>query len=260
LARELHADVGMLMNNPAARLHQILSLCKKHEKESGSRPMLMGWRKVFRMGEHARDFAVMERIGRVYVLAGEISNLVDRFEDLDPQLYLGWREELEEAFLNLSFRSEFDTFVRRIPRTLLVNIEFCSNALSERCPEPLVDPEKLAELNKLAAELLPAVQDSDLDEAGKRYFLDYLTLIRRAVDGYTFQGAPALQAVLDAATGSLATQRQVSIPTRETPIGKRFWGLTTKIAKALAAPSEEGEANRTGGTAALKVVARKRAA
>lgn len=260
LARELRTCSSMFVNNPAARLHQILTLCKKHEKESGGRPMLMGWRKVFRMGETVKDFMVMERIGRVYVLAGEISDLVGRFDDMDPQLYLGWREELEDAFLNLSFRSEFGTFVKRIPRTLLVNVEFCSNALSERCPEPMVDPEKLIEINKLVLELIKSVQDSDLDEAGKRYFLDYLTLIRRAVDDYSFLGAPALQGVIDAVTGTLATQRHVSIPTRDTAVGKRFWGLTTKITKALAPPSEEEEADRKRGKATLKVVARKRAA
>jgi len=249
----------MLMNNPAARLLQILTLCKKYEKESGSRPMLIGWRKVFRMTDRVRDFAVMARIGRVYGLAAEISSLVERFDDLDPQLYLGWRDELEEAFLNLSFRSDFDTFIKRVPKTLLVNIEFCSNALSERCPEPMVDPEKLIEISKLAGELIQDVPQSDLDEAGKRYFLDYLTLIRRAVDDYTLTGSPILQGVIDAVTGTLATQRQVSIPTRETPIGKRFWSLTTKISKALAPRNEEDETGHERDNTTLKVVARNKA-
>lgn len=250
----------MLLNNPAARLHQILTLCKKHQKESGSRPMLVGWRKVFRLAENTRDFVVMERIGRVYTLAGEISELVSRFDDLDPQLYLGWREELEEAFLNLSFRSEFDTFVKQLPKTLLVNIEFCSNALSDRCPEPVVDLDQLIDLSKITGELIKEVPQSALDEAGKRYFLDYLTLVRRAVDDYSLTGAPSLQGVIDAVTGTLATQRQVSIPTRETPVGKRFWALTTKITKALSPPSEEDEARRKRDNATLKVLARRKAA
>jgi hypothetical protein len=260
LAQELRTEVAMALNNPAARLHHILTLCKKHEKESGGRPMLMGWRKVFRLGEGVRDFTVMQRIGRIHVLTGEISERVERYPDLDSQLYLGWLEELEEAFLNLSFRSEFGTFVKRIPRTLLVNIEFCSKALAERCPEPVPDAEKLAEIGRLSLELIKAVSDSDLDEVGKRYFLDYLSLVRRAVEEYALLGAPGLQAVVDAVTGSLATQRQVSIPTRETPVGKRFWGLIAKITKALTAPDEEDpdadKARRPG----LRVVARERAA
>lgn len=259
LAQELRTILQMLLNNPAARLHQILTLCKKYQKESGSRLMLFGWRKVFRMVETTRDFAVMERIGRVYALAGEITELVSRFDDLDPQLYLGWREELEEAFLNLSFRSEFDTFIKQLPKTLLVNIEFCSNALSDRCPEPMVDPDQLMDLSKVAGELIKDVPGSDLDEAGKRYFLDYLALVRRAVDDYSLTGAPSLQGVVDAVTGTLATQRQVSIPTRDTPVGKRFWSLITKITKALAPPNEEDE-GKNRGKATLRVLARRKAA
>lgn len=249
------------MNNPAARLHQILTLCKKHEKESGGRPMLMGWRKVFRMGERVSDFAVMERIGRVYGLAGEISDLVSRFDALEPQLYLGWCEELEAAFVNLSFRSEFSTFTSSLPKTLLVNVEFCSNALSEHCPEPIVDAEKLAEISTFAAELLQSIPESDLDESGKRYFLDYLALMRRAVDNYPLTGAQGLQGAIDACTGTLVTQRQVSIPTRETSIGKKFWALTNKITKALSPAKDEKGANRKNGQrTTFKAVVRKKAA
>ena len=108
--------------------------------------MLMGWRKVLRIAESVGDFCVMEQIGRIYGLPRQISELVRRHDDLDPQLYLGWREELEDAFLSLSFRSQFDTFTERLPRTLLVNLEFCSNALSQRCPEPVLDAEQIAGL------------------------------------------------------------------------------------------------------------------
>ncbi len=246
------------MNNPAARLHQILTLCKKHEKESGTRPMLMGWRKVFRMAESVSDFAVLEQIGRVYGLVGEISDLVVRFKDLDAQLYLGWREELEDAFLNLSFRSEFGTFVKRIPRTLLVNVEFCSNALSDRCPEPMVDVDKLAETGSLAVELVKQITEADLDEAGRRYFLDYVSLIRRAVSDYPLSGAPGLQGAIDACTGTLVTQRQVSLATRETPVGRKFWILINKISRLLAPAASEDE-NRDK-SITFRAVVRKRAA
>ncbi|MCU0772220.1 MAG: hypothetical protein MUE94_10705 [Verrucomicrobia bacterium] len=250
------------MNNPAARLLQILTLCKKHEKESGTRPMLMGWRKVFRMAESVSDFAVMEQIGRVYAMVGEVSDLVGRFKDLDPQLYLGWREELGEAFLNLSFRSEFGTFASRLPRTMLVNVEFCSNALSERCPEPMVDSDKLAELGTLATDLIKQVPEADLDEAGQRYFMDYLTLIRRSVTDYPLSGAPALQGAIDACTGTLVTQRQVSLATRETPIGKKFWSLINKISRLLAPAESEDDhqQGKDGQRIAFKAVVRQKAA
>lgn len=229
------------MNNPAARLHQTLTLCKKYEKESGSRPMLMGWRKVFRMGESVSDFSVLERIGRVYGIPAQIDELVGRFPDMDPLLYLGWREELEDAFLNVSFRSDFDTFTKRIPRTLLVNLEFCSNALSERCPEPMLDADRLAEIGKDAVEIIKSLPAADVDAPGKQYFHDYLTLISRAVADYMLSGAVGLQGAIDACTGTLVTQRGVSLANRETEVGKKFWALINKVTKALSAPEEEAE-------------------
>jgi hypothetical protein len=183
----------------------------------------------------------MERIGRVYAIPEEISELIGRYDALDPQLYLGWREELEDAFLNLSFRSQFDTFTTRVPRTLLVNLEFCSNALSERCPEPMVDADRLAEIGKDAAEIMATVPESDLDAPGKQYFLDYLALIRRAVADYVLSGAVGLQGAIDSCTGTLVTQRGVSLANRETEVGKKFWGLINKVTKALAPPDEEAD-------------------
>jgi hypothetical protein len=251
----------MLMNNPAARLHQILALCKKHQKESGSRPMLMGWRKVFRMAESTGDFSVLERIGKVYGLPGEVSDLVRRCDDLDVQLYLGWREELEDAFLHLSFHSEFETFVRRVPKTLLTNLEFCSNALSERYPEPMVDPDKLAEISKEAGEIIQSLPEAEVDASGRRYFLDYLTLIRRAVDDYMLSGAVGLQGAIDACTGTLVTQRGVSLANRESAVGKKFWSLIGKVTKSLAQPESGEEAGADGGRRTmLKAIVRRKAA
>ena len=250
------------MNNPAARLHQILALCKKHQKELGSRPMLMGWRKVFRMAESTGDFSVLERIGKGYGLPGEVRELVRRCDDLDGQLYLGWREELEDAFLNLAFHSEFGTFVQRVPKTLLVSLEFCSNALSERCPEPMVDPDKLAELSKEAGDIINKLPEAEMDASGKRYFLDYLTLIRRAADDYMLSGGIGLQGAIDACTGTLVTQRGVSLANRETAVGKRFWSLIGKVTKLLAQPDSGGEEVVADGDrrATFKAIVRRKAA
>jgi len=261
LAQKLRKSTKMLMNNPAARLHQILALCKKQEKESGSRSMLMGWRKVFRMAESTSDFCVLERIGKVYALPGEASELVRRCDDLDAQLYLGWCEELSEAFLNLSFGSEFDSFTRRVPKTLLVNVEFCSNALSERCPESMVDPDQLAEISREAGEIINMLSGAEMDASGKRYFLAYLTLIRRAVEDYMLSGAAGLQGAIDACTGTLVTQRGVSLANRETTVGKRFWGLIGKVTKSLA-PAENGEESGADGKrhASFKAIVRRKAA
>lgn len=236
----------MLLNTPAARLHQILTGCKKHQKESGARPMLMGWRKVFRMPDSASDFSVMSHISRVYAIPAEIVELVGRYNDLPPQLYLGWCEELEEAFGQVAFHSEFDSFVKRIPKTLLVNLEFCSDALGKRCPEPIVEQENLSELGEAVSEFHKQVIDAEMDDKSRRYLLDYLALIQRALERYDFTGSPGLQGALDACTGSVVTQRQVSLPMRETPLGKQFWSLLNKVTHELAPPKDKDESGEKG--------------
>jgi hypothetical protein len=199
--------------------------------------MLVGWRKVFRMIDSVPDFVVLERVGRVWSLCPQTVELVEQCPDLSPPLYLGWREELEEAFLEVHAFAQFTRFVSRIPKTLLVNLEFCANALAERCPERMVADEALVELNKQAHELLRAVRSEEaLEPAGRRYLLDCAGLLKHALEDYPLRGSPGLQRALDASTGALVSQRNVAIPIRETPLGKRFWELVNKMTTAVVDP------------------------
>jgi hypothetical protein len=60
--------------------------------------MLVGWRTVLELPEHLDDLITMNRVSKVFTLPSTISDQIRRFSDLDPELYLGWRQDLSTAF------------------------------------------------------------------------------------------------------------------------------------------------------------------
>lgn len=84
------------MSNPAERLHAILQRSK--QKEIQNQQMMQGWRKVLQLPDNLDDLSTMSKVGKVFTLPAIISTHIERFSDLDAELYLGWREDLSKAF------------------------------------------------------------------------------------------------------------------------------------------------------------------
>jgi hypothetical protein len=223
----------MGVNNPAGRLHNVLTLCKKHQKEMGGQPMVRAWRKVLALDDNVEDIVVMSKVGLVYVLPSHISAEIKRFDDLDQRLYLGWQNDLAKAFTQISFNAGFNEFVSRLTDSLLINIEFCSHELSKRCPEKMVDDEELKELKESAYGLYQEIQQGTLPPDLSRYLLDHTYLIIDAIDNYTLTGARGLRTALDAAVGAVITDHAVARRAKESAFGERFWAVIGKTAVVL---------------------------
>ena len=93
------------MSNPAARLHAILLRSKQEELRNKN--MLIAWRTVLQLPEQLDDLITMSRVGKVFTLPSIISDQIQRFPDLDAELYLGWRKDLSTAFRVINFNANF---------------------------------------------------------------------------------------------------------------------------------------------------------
>jgi hypothetical protein len=223
----------MALNNPAARLHNVLTLCKKNRKEMGGQPMTKAWRKVLSLSEETEDIIVMSKVGFIYLLPSQIASEIQRFEDLDHRLYLGWQNDLAQAFTQISFGAAFSGFVDRLSDSLLINIEFCSHELSKRCPEKMVDEAELQKLKEAAYALYQEILKANPPPDLSRYLLDHLYLIVEAIDNYMLSGARGLRTVVDAIVGTALTNHQTARQAKESTFGERFWGIAGKVAVLL---------------------------
>ena len=223
----------MALNNPAARLHNILKLCKSLANEMGGKPMVQAWRKVFSLDDDVEDIVVMSKVGRVYGLPSQISDEIKQFEDLDHTLYLGWKNDLAQAFQAISFTNAFSGFTNKLSDSLLINIQFCAHELSKRCPEKIVDDAQLAELKEAVYTLYQEVQKANLATELSRYLLDHLYLMIEAIDNYLITGARALQNSIDNIVGTVITNQKVATAVKDSPVGNKFWGVVGKAAVLL---------------------------
>src|SRR5438874_12865555 len=129
------------MSNPAQRLYDILTRSKR--KELASNKALVAWRNVLTLPTDMDDLIVMSKIGKVLTLPSIITKQVERFPDLTPDLYLGWRNDLSAAFRAIQFNTTFGQFSNRLSESMLINIRFCADQLDKRVPEKDVSRQEL---------------------------------------------------------------------------------------------------------------------
>ena len=196
-------------------------------------PMMQAWRVVLGLTEDFDDLMTMNKVGKVFTLPFIVEALIKRFADLDAELYLGWRADLFTAFRSIHFGGQFRDFASHLSDSLLINIRFCAHELDKRAPEKVVSPEDLATLREAAWALYEAVLASDLPPHLFRYLLDYIYLILSAIDDYNITGATALEHALNAAIGTVATDRTTAAEVKQTPLGERFWALVSKVGLLL---------------------------
>jgi hypothetical protein len=221
------------MSNPAARLHHILSAAAGFASDH-SLQTAQGWKKVLQLPAEADDLTVMNKVGRVFTLPNLIAMEIERFGDIDADLYLGWRKDLTEAFHFVGFQFPFMEFARRLSKSLLINIQFCAHELEKRLPEKEISSEELEEIREQVWQLYEEVLRSDLPAVLFRYALDHLYLIIEAIDNYLITGTTGIKYGLDAVIGAAFTDTETSKAVAESSIGDKYWKVMGRIATALA--------------------------
>lgn len=222
----------MALNNPAARLHNLLKRCRENEKMRVN-PMMEAWRTVLALPKGIEDTSVMHLVGKVFILPSQIAQELGQFQDLDLRLYLGWKKDLAEAFKQVSFNAQFAQFHDRLSDSLLINIEFCAHELAKRRPEKMIDDTQLGELKQQAYELYEELLKAELPPELRRYLLDHLYEIIESIDCYLVTGACPLQRAVDGVIGTFVTKQNVVRQTQGTDLGQKFWNVMNKTALIL---------------------------
>jgi len=219
------------MSNPAARLHAILLRSKQQELRNKN--MLIAWRTVLQLPEQLDDLITMNRVSKVFTLPSIISDQIQRFSDLDEELYLGWRQDLSTALRVINFNAQFNDFSQRLSDSLLISIRFCAHELDKRAPEKDVSREELDSLRESAWLLYEQVVKADLPNEISRYLLDYLYLIIEAIDDYDVTGAVGMERALNAVLGTIITDSARAENVRKSQFGEKFWIVVTKVGVVL---------------------------
>ena len=221
------------LNNPAGRFQQILERARKEDRGANAAQI---WARLLgvAVGERSQLFYLL---GRVMALPTRLKELVEREPNIDHSVYLRWMPQIEAALSNQHLNGQFATFMDQIDNTTLYGIEICSDLLSRRCPEQLLDEPELQALSEEISDLIRAVYQSGLDIELKEAILEHLYALQLAIKEYPITGSAALRRAFEATLGSVVTSPKPFEKTQKTPEGKRFWKILGRILLILSIPA-----------------------
>jgi len=220
------------LNNPASRLHALLSNAKIGGEKYRGKPATEGWAMLLNVPTENQPL-MLKRLGGVMELPLAIKTRIENLPDVDHKLFLRWLPKVEEAFRANHLAGGFHGFIDKIDETTLYGIEHCAALLSNRDPEAEIASEELEAIRLQVEEMINEMKDAEIDQALKNFLLRHLFAIRNAIDEYQVFGSKPLVTAFGEAIAAVYTEPQTAFKSASTPIGERFWKCVVKLQTLL---------------------------
>jgi hypothetical protein len=199
------------LNNPAGRLHRILSRAK-----SSGQPTLLG---AF---AHALEIPptniseILANLGQLGLAVDQVSEALKRINDTDNlEEYLDSAPHLKSALSIQSLGATWESYKNHIRDEDLRALRYCSKALSKKSLEVALSEEQIKQLKEGAEALYEDVLSStDVDPQLRGVILGHIDSILRAIHEYRIKGLRPLAEALSITGLTLTSVPEVK-PTEE---------------------------------------------
>jgi hypothetical protein len=155
------------------------------------------------------------------------------YDEDDPNLRA--MDSLERGLRRLHSVGEMTVaqWSEELDSELLGKLDQIATILGNRRPEPLLEPKTLQDVRTKLQKLIEEVADSDeLDDATRRYVIQSLVNVRRALDDYGLVGALGVEKAFNEMVGAFGRQGILQ-RIRDTSLGERVTVVLTAIGTAL---------------------------
>lgn len=219
------------MNNPAARLHSILSKMPPYRNKGD--PASVIWANILRISP--KEIALVNfKVAEIFMLPNQIEEHVRRCEGEDHALFLEWMPDVSKAIQSSSLGSGINNFATHISDSTLLGLRHCSHLLSKNTFEVAVDVSKMngvwGDLNSLYEEVRTS---PSMDKKLKYYILRHLDLIRNAIRDYDVNGATPIHDAIDAFVGTTITNKEMAKQMQDSTHGEKIWKVVEGTAVVL---------------------------
>ena len=185
-------------NNPAGRLK---SLLEEGLRKPKNEPIYKIWASLLLVNEDDIP-TLLRRLAHVNSLINEIEFQIRTIDDITPEIFLKWTHSVKNALKNLNFSAPWDIFIRKIDREVLYGLEVCSDLLSKKRPEKVINPQLLSELMEEVDILITQIHESTIDDELRNILLEQLLIIKHALEEYKIRGIKGLESALKQFIGS----------------------------------------------------------
>lgn len=222
------ATVTVYADNPAGRLHQLLSAFRNADGDGQQ------FARLLRVAYD--DDALMRSFAQVFALPDDIRSQIGKVDEdnYDPDLAMRWSTDLGKVFGATIFFGEKNPNSPTFSE-FLASLEYCSFVLHKFLPSRMPSESELEKLKGLISDLLNQLQsDSSIDSDLREFMLDHATAMEYALNDLTARGIVPLEEAFDRAVGALNRRMDITVRAEANPgVWKRFGDLLVAVAAVL---------------------------
>ncbi len=214
------------INNPAERLLQIVNNGKNH---NGGRPVIDIWSEI--LSTSASDYSLLiRRIGYVMDLPSQIKLKIESLGEYDPNIYLKWLPNVENAFKSVHFQMQWSQFISNFDGTVMYGLEVSSDLLSRKSPEPTADNKTLNSILTDLEDLISKSIQVDAPPILKDIILENLIKIKHSIEEYSIRGIIPIQREFNSFLATTVMQNNMDWkPPSEDPFWEKFWKTMARV-------------------------------
>ena len=215
------------LNNPAGRLHAILTFAKE---QAGSTSALAVWHKALKV-EESDSIEFLKRYGQMQSLVGDIFNDLLETGAMGPNHYpMKWAAQFQRVFTEVKLKdSQWSVVKQFINNDVLEGVDNASYLLAQRTLEASVRDDELNDIKTRVDSLLTEVEDSAVESHLREIIIRNLKNIQDAIELRWLQGANPIASA--AAIASVQINKHEELKQNE--LGNKLRELITFILLTL---------------------------
>jgi len=216
-------------NNPAGRLHDLLSAARNQNGKESARK---AWAAVFGI-EPDDTGALLKMLADLIDLVHETKTSIQRLDDVNHQLHLKPFKKIEALLSQLNLEAGWEHSKAQLDEPTLYGLQFSSDKLSRISGFTQIANDEISLLRKQLDDLVSSVVDSNLPQDVKFLLLRNLEAIRHALLAYRVRGIEGLQEEVERSLGSVMLHRDEIAASKNKPEERKVWETFFKLVEQL---------------------------
>lgn len=218
-----------VQNNPAGRLHDILSEARQ---QSPKDPARKAWAAVFGVAPEDTG-SLLKMLADLIDLAHDTKAAIQRLDDVDHRLHLKPFKKIEALLSQLNLDAGWEHWRSQIDDTTLYGLQFSADKLSRMSGLTEIPNDDLIDLRSQLDSLIAAAADADLTPELKLLVLRHLERLRHALIAYRVRGLDGLQEELEIIAGSVVLHARAVRSSADRPEESKIWTAFFALANRL---------------------------